>query len=448
VSLSKLIGKLKIALLREFSNHSKNRRTVVKQPISHNALEIVRVGLGFKGNFSPKVHRVVKLRIQNRFARRKKAVALRRIIFALGLCLLGDSMTTAQEKTEPGMNIVRSTFGQTPDGHEITHYQLTNSAGNSVGIIDFGAILTTINVPDRHGKLANVNAAFPTLEGYLGPHPGFGSTIGRFANRIAKGRFTIDGTTYQLAINNGPNHLHGGKLRFNHLPWKSSEVKTDKSIGVKLELLSPDGQENYPGNLTVVATYLWDNDNKLTSLFTAVTDKATHVNLTNHAYFNLAGIGSGKVYDHVLQLDCDNYLDVDEHLIPTGKIHSVIGSPFDFLKPEPIGKRIHELSATKGYDHCLIVNGKPGSLRRAAIARDPVSGRAMEIETTQPGMQLYTGNHLPGTETAAGLKSHEAFCLETQHYPDSPNQPDFPSTLLRPGETLEETTTLRFYTVP
>lgn len=373
---------------------------------------------------------------------------LGRILFVIGFVIVSTPAVFAQLRKETGMNIVRSTFGKTPNGKEVTLYRLTNSRGSSVEISDFGAIVVSINVPDRSGKLANVNAGFAEFTPYLGGHPGFGSTIGRFANRIAKGRFTIDGHEYQLAINNGPNHIHGGKVRFDHLLWSSSEVKTDSAVGVKLELLSPDGQEGYPGNLSTTALYLWDDENRLSVTYGATTDKATHVNLTNHAYLNLGGIGSGKITDHVLQLDADNYLDVDEHLIPTGKINPVAGTPLDFRAAESIGKRIAELPATKGYDHCFIVNGKAGLLRKAAAIHDPKSGRAMEILTTQPGIQLYTGNHLNGAETAAGLKSHEAFCLESQHYPDSPNKPDFPSTLLRPGERMEETTVFHFSIVP
>ncbi len=373
---------------------------------------------------------------------------LGRILFAIGFVIVSTPVVVAQNGKESEMNIVRSTFGKTPDGKEVSLYKLTNSHGSSVEISDFGAIVVSINVPDRQGRHANVNAGFRELTPYLGAHPGFGSTIGRFANRIAKGRFTIDGHEYQLAVNNGPNHIHGGKVRFDHLLWTSKEVKTADAVGVKLELLSPDGQEGYPGNLTTTALYLWDDRNRLSVTYSATTDKATHVNLTNHAYLNLGGIGSGKITDHVLQLDAEHYLDVDEHLIPTGKINSVAGTPLDFRTPETIGKRIAELPATKGYDHCFIVKGQAGTLRRSASIHDPKSGRAMEIETTQPGLQLYTGNHLNGADTAAGLKSHEAFCLESQHYPDSPNKPDFPSTLLRPGEKMEETTVFRFTIVP
>jgi aldose 1-epimerase len=363
-------------------------------------------------------------------------------------CLVGLVLNPfAMGRSNSDMKIDCVAFGKTPDGKPVSRFILTNRQGNSVELIDFGAIITTINVPDRDGKRANINAGFPTLDGYFQKHPHFGATVGRFANRIAKGKFSIDGKEYTLATNNGPNHLHGGLIGFDRQMWSASEMKTDSQVGVRFELTSPDGQEGYPGTVKAVAEYLWDNENRLTARFLTTTDKPTHVNITNHAYFNLGGIGSGKIYDHVVQLECDAYVDVDETFIPNGKMPRVEGTPLDFRQPEPLGKRLDQLPATKGYDHCFVIRGPSGTLRKCASAHDPKSGRAMDVETTQPGVQLYTGNHLTSNEASAGLVPRDAFCLETQHFPDTPNQPAFPSTLLKPGETMQETTVFRFYIV-
>ncbi len=337
------------------------------------------------------------------------------------------------------MNLQRSEFGRTSQGQEISLFTLTNQLGNSISVIDYGAILVSVNVPDRKGQRDNVNLGYPQLDGYLARHPYFGSTVGRFCNRIAGGQFTLDGKLYKLAINNGPNHLHGGIVGFDKLIWCGTEIKTENAIGVRFELRSPDGQEGYPGTLEVFADYLWNDANELTFAFRATTDTPTVVNLTNHAYWNLGGAKSGKVLDHLLQLNCQRYLSVDDTLIPTGVIADVAGTPLDFRQPRTIGERITQLPATKGYDHCYVVDGRPGELRLAGRAYDPKSGRSMEVLTTQPGMQLYTGNHLEGE-----FVQHAGFCLETQHYPDSPNQPEFPTTRLNPGEQFEQKTVHRF----
>ncbi|MFN7732048.1 MAG: aldose epimerase family protein [Pirellula sp.] len=342
------------------------------------------------------------------------------------------------------MSIDKKPFGNTADGKPVTLYTLTNAAGNTVKMIDYGAIIVSIDVPDRSGKKVNVTAGFDSIDGYLQRHPYFGSTVGRFCNRIAKGKFTLDGKTYTLAVNNGPNHLHGGEVGFDKKMWTVAEIKTDTAVGLKFTLVSPDGEEGYPGTLTTHATYLWDNDNQLTLTFEATTDKPTVVNLTNHAYFNLGGPGSGTVYNHELTLAADQYLPVDETMIPTGQLASVTGTPLDFTASHKIGERINDLKATNGYDHCFVVRGKVGELRMAAKAVDAASGRTLEIHTTQPGVQLYTGNFLAGNPGNANYKMHEAFCLETQHYPDAPNQAAFKSTVLKPGETLKEVTRFAF----
>ncbi len=342
------------------------------------------------------------------------------------------------------MKIETSDFGTTPDGQKTMLYTLTNQAGNVVQLTNYGAIITKVEVPDRNGQRANVMLSFPKLEGYLERHPYFGATVGRYANRIAGGKFQIDGKTYTLVTNNGPNHLHGGTVGFDKKVWQAETQQTADELVVTFRTSSADGEEGYPGKLDVTARYSWNNANALRFEFTATTDKATVVNLTNHGYWNLSGAGNGNVLDTELQLYCDQYLSVDDTLIPTGQLSSVEGTPLDFRQPHKIGERIEKLPQTKGYDHCLVVNGPSGKLRAAAKAVDPRSGRVMEVSTTQPGMQLYTGNHLSGSASSGGFKQHEGFCLETQHYPDSPNKPDFPTTLLRPGEKYVEVTEHKF----
>lgn len=342
------------------------------------------------------------------------------------------------------MNISSEVWGSTRDGRDVHLFTLTNDQGNTVQLIDWGATIVSVNVPDRDGQRANVNLGFSNLDGYLQRHPFFGSTVGRFCNRIALGKFSLDGREYTLATNNMGNHLHGGSVGFDAQLWDSELIQLDNRVGVRFKLISPDGQEGYPGKLEVIAEYTWNNENELVYVFTATTDQPTVVNLTNHAYWNLGGAGSGKIVDHVLELEADQYLAVDDTLIPTGKMLEVDDTPLDFRTPHPIGDAIDQLPATKGYDHCFVVRGKKGTLRAAARVADPKSGRVMDVWTTQPGVQLYTGNHLGGNESSGGFGGHEGFCLETQHYPDSPNKPDFPSTRLNPDQTLSETTLHRF----
>jgi aldose 1-epimerase len=376
--------------------------------------------------------------------RPKSLTLLTRIVgVAIAMCAaLDSSQVTIGNETK--MQIESSPFGKTSDGLQVTQYKLINANGNSVEMIDYGAIITAIRVPDKDGKRINVTAGFDSMAGYLGKHPYFGATVGRFCNRIAKGTFSIDGKAYTLAVNNGPNHLHGGLVGFDKQIWKTSKIQTDKHVGLKFELTSPDGQEGYPGTLRTVADYLWDNEDRLTIRFTATTDKATHVNLTNHAYFNLSGAGSGTVYKHQLALASDQILEIDATMIPTGKLASVKGTAMDFVDAHAIGDRIQELKETNGYDHCYVVRGSAGQLRLAAKVTDPASGRTMEVQTTQPGIQLYTGNFLDGSDANARFQRHEAFCLETQHFPDAPNHKSFLTTLLLPNQTLSETTTYQF----
>jgi aldose 1-epimerase len=279
-------------------------------------------------------------------------------------------------------------------------------------------------------------------------HPYFGSTVGRYGNRIAKGKFRIGDQEYTLATNNGPNHLHGGIKAFDALVWNAKEVKTDNAAGIEFTLRSADGDEGYPGALTATVTYTLNNDNELKIEYSATTDKPTIVNLTNHCYWNLGGAGAGQILRHELTIAADKYLPIDATSIPTSEAASVKGTAMDFTSPHAIGERIDELKKppheTKGYDHCYVLRGQSGKLELAARVKDPSSGRVMEIRTTEPGLQLYCGNFLDGSESNGGFKQHEAFCLETQHYPDSPNQPSFPTTLLKPGQVYKSTTVHKF----
>ena len=314
-----------------------------------------------------------------------------------------------------------------------------------IKLIDYGANVVSVEVPDRDGKFANVTLSFDKIDGYLQRHPYFGATVGRYCNRIAKGKFSLNGKEYSLATNNGPNHLHGGENGFDRQMWAAQTIETDDAVGVKFTRTSPDGEEGYPGNVQVSVLYTINNKNELTMEFEATTDAATPVNLTNHCYWNLAGAGSGDILGHELTIESDHYLAVDDTLIPTGELTSVAGSPFDFTSPHTIGERIKQIDSDPvGYDHCYVLRSQNGKLALAAKAKDPKSGRVMEVYTTQPGIQLYSGNFLDGTPAGNGFQQYNAFCLETQHYPDSPNQSKFPSTILKPGETFKHTTVHRF----
>lgn len=346
---------------------------------------------------------------------------------------------------KPEMSIAKTSFGETEDGQEIDLYTCTNANGLVVKLTNYGAIVVSVETPDRDGKLANITLGFDKLEGYLQRHPYFGATVGRYCNRIAKGKFTLDGQEYTLATNNDANHLHGGEVGFDKQVWTAEEVKTDDGVGIKFSRRSVDGEEGYPGNLDVTATYTLTNSNELHMEFTAKTDKATPCNLTNHNYWNLAGAGLDTNENHELQLEADKYLPVDDGLIPTGELADVKGTPLDFSSPHKIGERLKEIDADPvGYDHCYVLRSQDGSMALAARVKEPSSGRVMEIYTTQPGIQLYSGNFLDGSESGGGYKQYGAFCLETQHYPDSPNQPSFPTTILKPGEEYKQTTVHKF----
>ncbi|MFG0289961.1 MAG: aldose epimerase family protein [Rhodopirellula sp. JB044] len=347
------------------------------------------------------------------------------------------------------MSIITVPFGETSDGAPVTKVTLTNKSGNHVSVMNWGASLLEVVVPDRSGKRENINCVFDSIDGYLAKHPGFGSTIGRFCNRIGLGQFTIDGVKHQVTVNKGKHCLHGGAVNFSHHNWSTELIPADEARGetedrVRYTLISPDGDEGFPGELTVTAEYGWNDANELTLEYRATTTAATPVNLTNHSYWNLGGVDSGTALNHEATIHGSKLLATDEDQIPTGEILDVDDTPFDFRQPMPFARHIESLPATKGYDHCYVIDGETGTLRPAARVTDPVTGRVMELETTFPGMQVYTANNLKGDASSAGYPPHTSFCLETQYFPDAPNHANFPSTVLRPGESFHEKTVHRF----
>ena len=339
-----------------------------------------------------------------------------------------------------------------PDGQEVHLYTLANANGMQVGITNYGGRIVSILAPDQHGNMADVVLGFDNLQGYLDTHTYFGALVGRYANRIGGGKFKLDGRVYHLPINNGPNSLHGGIKGFDQKVWTAREIPGDEPE-LELTYLSKDGEEGYPGNLQAKVVYALTKDNAVKIDYSATTDKDTIINLTNHSYFNLAGQGNGDILKQVLMINSSEITPVDSTQIPTGKIINVAGTPFDFRKPTPIGARINDdnqqLKFGKGYDINYILNRKGPGLELAARAWDPASGRELEVYTTEPGVQLYTGNFLDGTIHGKGRKVYgfrTAFCLETQHYPDSPNHPHFPTTELKPGQTFHQITVFKFTT--
>ena len=338
-------------------------------------------------------------------------------------------------------------FGKTPQGEEVTLFSMTNASGMRAGVIEYGAILVSLEVPDRNGKLADIALGFDDLDSYIRRNPLFGAVVGRYANRIAGARFELDGVEHRITANAGQNHIHGGgNKRFDKVVWKGSPYHNDREAGVRLTHLSADGEEGFPGNINCTVTYALTNANELKITYEATTDKPTIINLTNHSYFNLAGAGSGNVLDHELTINAPWYTPAGPGLIPTGQIHSVAGTPLDFTTPRKIGERITELAETGGYDHNYVLAGSYGSAVLAARVYEPNSGRIMEAYTTEPGMQLYTANGMRNLAGKGGklYGRHHSFCLETQHFPDSPNKPHFPSTILRPGRKFQSTTTFKF----
>jgi len=360
---------------------------------------------------------------------------------------LGSAAAPAKRKRD----VRKQSFGKTGDGRPVDLYTLTNSEGMEVRAMTYGGIIVSLRVPDKTGKFDDVVLGHDSLDGYLVNPPYFGVIVGRYANRIGNATFTLDGVKYTLAKNNGPNSLHGGVNGFNKQVWEAKTIKDPTGVGVTFSYTSKDGEEGYPGNLKVEVTYVLTDENQLVIDYEATTDKATPLNLSQHSYFNLAGEGSGDILGHHLTLNADRFTPVDKTLIPTGEIRSVQGTPLDFTKSTAIGARINDdydqLVVGRGYDHNFVINRKDDSPTLAARVHEPTSGRVLEVFTTEPAVQFYSGNFLDGTITGKHghvYKQRNGFCLETQHYPDSPNHPDFPSTILRPGATFHSQTIFKF----
>ena len=370
------------------------------------------------------------------------------IIVAVLLAASATGFAQDAVKSKGQTRFDKMDFGKMPDGTPVEQYTLTNGK-MTAKVITLGAAVTDLIVPDRSGKTGDVVLGFADLEGYLAPgNPYFGAIVGRVANRVAKGKFTLDGKEYELAVNNGANALHGGKKGFDKVVWKAEEVKSDDGPTLKLTYSSPDGEEGYPGNLAVTVTYTVTDDQELRIDYKATTDKPTPVNLTNHSYFNLAGPESGTVLEHEVEIFADQYTPVDAAMIPTGKLESVSLTPLDFTTTMPIGVRFGDLHTDPvGYDHNFVLKGD--GLKLAARVDSPKNGRVLEVFTTEPGIQFYTGNFLDGSVTGKKgvvYRKNQAFCLEAQHFPDSVNQPSFPTTILKPGQTYTQTTTYKFST--
>lgn len=354
------------------------------------------------------------------------------------------------ERKDP-VTISKEAFGMTPDSVEVEKYTLKNETGMEVSVMTYGGIITSLKVPNKQGLSEDVVLGYDSLSQYIKKSPYFGAIIGRYGNRIAKGKFSIDGNHYTLATNDGPNHLHGGVKGFDKVVWNASEKQTDSSASLVLTYLSKDMEEGYPGNLNTKVTYTLTNNNELLVDYEATTDKKTIVNLTQHSYFNLSGDFSKPILDHEITIDADKFVPVDATLIPIGELKNVAGTPFDFRQAKAIGKDINadneQLKRGLGYDHCWVLNNQGQGMRFAASAYNKESGRLLKVFTDQPGIQLYTGNFLDGTlpSKQGGTYAYRTgFCLETEHYPDSPNQKDFPTVILNPGETYHTETVFNF----
>lgn len=369
-----------------------------------------------------------------------------KLLFILVLILSAVAVAVAQPA------ITSTSFGKTADGQNVQIYTLRNRHGMEARITNYGGIVVSLTAPDHDHKFADVVLGYNTLDDYMSPpFPYFGAIIGRYGNRIAKGRFTLNGVEYKLAVNNGENHLHGGLKGFDKVVWGAQQKNTAAGPALLLSYVSKDGEEGYPGNLRVTVTYTLTHKNELKIDYTASTDKDTVTNLTHHSYFNLAGEGNGDILDHRVVLRATRFVPTDAGSIPTGELKNVAGTPFDFLSAHTIGERINQddqqLKFGNGYDHTWVINGRMGVLRQAASVYEPTSGRVMEVWTTEPGVQFYTGNFLDGSRPGKSGKPYprrSGFCLETQHYPDSPNRPNFPTTTLRKGATYRSTTIYRF----
>jgi aldose 1-epimerase len=378
---------------------------------------------------------------------RRHSAGLSLLLSALCVVPAAPAASTPQ-KQKPMIRLEEKEFGQTPEGTVVRLFTLRNAKGAVAKVMNYGAIITELHMPDRSGRLTNVVLGADNWEAYRKGFPASAAVIGRFANRIAKARFSLEGVEYKLTANSGPNHIHGGRRGFAQVVWQAKALPVQEhEAAVQFSYFSKDGEEGYPGNLTVTVTYTLTDDNELRIDYGATTDKATPVNLTNHGYFNLAG--GGDALGHELWLAADRYTPADDQLIPTGEIASVTGTPLDFTTPTAIGARIEQLKPKPGgYDHNYVLKGGGQLPVLFARAFEPKSGRVMEVSTTEPGVQLYTGNHLRNLVGAGGATfgRHGGFCLETQHYPDSPNKPEFPSAIVRPGQNFKSTTAFRFST--
>jgi len=383
-----------------------------------------------------------------------KAGYLNTILFCILAASMAASCKCRSDKnnkpaqiTKPMIKIDKTLYGRI-DGRDIYLFTLASTNNMTVKITNFGGIVTSIMLPDKEGNIDDIVLGFDSLRYYTEVHPYFGCIAGRFANRIAGGKFSVDGMTYQLAINNGPNHLHGGISGFDKKIWQAEEIREGDEAGIELTYTSPDGEEGYPGELKVKVIYSLTPDNELKIKYFAQSSKPTPVNLTHHSYFNLGGAGTGDILDHELWINANRYTVVNDQLIPTGEIREVSGTPMDFLEPKTVGLDMAKVDG--GYDHNFALN-TTGELIKAAVLSDPETGRWMEVYTDQPGMQFYSGNFLDGTLTGKNGKAyqkHYGLCLETQHFPDSPNQPVFPNTILRPGETFQSETIYKFGITP
>jgi aldose 1-epimerase len=370
----------------------------------------------------------------------------KRLLFSFFFLMCGGLLGAQTASSKAGVQ--SQPFGSV-DGRAITLYTLTNAHGMEVRAMNYGGIIVSVRVPDRNGQFADVVLGHETLDGYRPNPPFFGAIVGRYANRIANGTFKLDGETYNLPKNDGPNTLHGGDKGFDKAVWDGEPLKG--RTGVAFSYFSKKGEEGFPGNLRVKVTYTLTSANSLEIDYEATTDKATPINLSQHSYFNLKGEGDGDILDHEIMINADRFTPVDRNLIPTGELRPVKGTPLDFTKPMKIGARIDDnydqLVLAHGYDHNFVINREGGGLVLAARVYEPTTGRTLEVSTTQPGVQFYTGNFLDGTITGKQghvYKKHYGFCLETQHFPDSPNHPSFPSTILRPGETFHQKTVFKF----
>ncbi len=369
------------------------------------------------------------------------------IFFTITLVMAAVVLTSCNQQSKNKAMVKKEIHG-TYKGKEVSLFTLTNSNGNVLKLSSFGARIIWIEVPDRNGKKENVTFGFDTFDGMINGDPYFGSVVGRYANRIAKGKFTLDGVEYTLALNNGPNSLHGGPGGWHSVVWDGEEVRNSQSPAVKFTYHSPDMEEGYPGNMHVEVTYTWTDKDEIIIDYLCTTDKKTVLNITNHAYFNLQGAGNGDILGHELMINASRFVAVDSTLIPTGELRPVEGTPFDFKTPHTVGERIEEdydqLKLGKGYDHTFVLDNVNEVI---ATVYDPSTGRFMEVFTDQPGVQFYCGNFLNGTLKGHGGKPYiyrSGLCLETGHYPDSPNHPDFPTTVLNPGETFKSRTVYRF----